>query len=171
MLAEEPKTGLTSTRMPPCIWRLGRQVDLRDALSRRNDVRDAAVAVGAIVALRAGGQQNFGEYPYFEGAFLGGRQSVRTLRRHDFAGDAMIHGSAELRVPIAKFSFILPLNTGVFGFADAGRVYVDGKSPGGWHTGNGVGLWLGVLKYSTNLSVAYTNQRDRRVIVGTGFIF
>ena len=60
---------------------------------------------------------------------------------------------------------------GVLGFFDAGKVYVDGESPGGWHSGNGVGLWLGVLKYSTNLSVAYTNQRDRRIIVGTGFIF
>jgi hypothetical protein len=35
----------------------------------------------------------------------------------------------------------------------------------------GGGLWLGVLKHSTNISVAWTNQHDRKVIVGTGFIF
>ena len=124
-----------------------------------------------VVATRIGGQQNFGDAPYFESAFLGGRQSVRTLRRQEFAGDAMLYGTAELRVPIAKFPFILPLNTGVFGFADAGRVYVDGESPGGWHTGVGGGLWLGVLRSSTSISVTFTNSRDRKVLVGTGFVF
>lgn len=124
-----------------------------------------------VFAMRVGGQQNFGEFPYFEAAFLGGRSSVRTLRRNEYAGDAMLYGSAELRVPIASFPFILPLNTGVFGFADAGRVYVDGESPGGWHRGMGGGIWLGVLKPSTSLSITFTDQRDRKVLIGTGFIF
>jgi hypothetical protein len=35
----------------------------------------------------------------------------------------------------------------------------------------GVGVWLGILKSSTNLSVVFTDQRDRKVLVGTGFIF
>jgi hypothetical protein len=83
----------------------------------------------------------------------------------------MVYGSAELRIPIARFPLIVPMNTGIFGFADAGRVYVDGQSPGGWHTALGGGLWLGVLKRSTNISVAFTNQRDRKVLLGTGFIF
>jgi hypothetical protein len=124
-----------------------------------------------VIATRLGGQQNFGDYPYFEGAFLGGRSSVRTLPRSAYTGDAMLYGSAELRVPIAEFPFILPLNTGIFGFADAGRVYVDSKSPGGWHTGMGGGFWLGVLKPATSISVTFTNQKERKVLLGTGFIF
>jgi hypothetical protein len=124
-----------------------------------------------VFATRLGGQQNFGEYPYFEGAFLGGRQSVRTLPRSALTGDAMIYGSAELRIPIAEFPFILPLNTGIFGFADAGRVYVDKESPGGWHSGMGGGLWLGVLKPSTSISITFTNHKERKVLIGTGFIF
>jgi hypothetical protein len=63
------------------------------------------------------------------------------------------------------------MNTGIFGFADAGRVYLDGKSPGGWHSGMGGGLWLGVLKPSTSVSITFTNQRDRKVMLGTGFVF
>jgi hemolysin activation/secretion protein len=122
-------------------------------------------------ATRIGGQQNFGDAPYFESAFLGGSKSVRTVHRQAYAGDAALYGTAELRLPIASFPFILPLNTGVYGFVDAGRVYVDGKSPGGWHRGMGVGVWLGILKSSTNLSVVFTDQRDRKVLVGTGFIF
>ena len=124
-----------------------------------------------VFATRLGGQQNFGDFPYFEAAFLGGRSSVRTLHRQALAGDAAVYGSAELRIPIASFPLFLPLNTGIFGFADAGRVYMDGKSPGGWHTGMGGGLWLGVIKPSTSLSITFTNQRDRRVMLGTGFVF
>ena len=124
-----------------------------------------------VLATRIGGQQNFGDAPYFDAAFLGGRESVRTLRREAFAGDAALYGTAELRLPIARFPFILPLNTGIFGFADVGRVYVDGESPGGWHTGYGAGIWLGVLRPSTSLSVTFTNSRDRRVMFGTVFAF
>jgi hypothetical protein len=83
----------------------------------------------------------------------------------------MLYGTAELRIPIASFPFILPLNTGIFGFADAGRVYMNGKSPGDWHSGLGGGLWLGVLKPSTSISLTFTNNRDRRMMIGTGFVF
>jgi len=124
-----------------------------------------------VFAARLGGQQNFGDFPYYEAAFLGGRKSVRTLRRNAYAGDAMLYGSAELRIPVASFPIIVPLNSGVFGFADAGRVYMDGKSPGGWHHGMGVGVWLGVLKASTSLTLTFSDQRDRKMLVGLGFVY
>lgn len=172
LLKEDPKRGLTvdaSAAVYPAVW------DAKSTFGTVSAVATTFVTLplplSPVFALRAGGQQNFGQAPYFESAFLGGRHSVRTLRRQDYAGDAMLYGSAEFRIPLARFAFILPLNTGIFGFADAGRVYVDGESPGGWHTGFGGGLWLGVLKRSTNVSIAWTDQRDRRVIVGTGFIF
>lgn len=37
---------------------------------------------------------------------------------------------------------MLPCEVGVFGLAAAGRVFVDGDSPGGWHTGVGGGIWF-----------------------------
>lgn len=124
-----------------------------------------------VLAVRAGGQQVFGEYPYFEAAYLGGTRSLRSVHRQRYAGDASLYGSAELRVPIARFGFILPWDTGVFGFVDAGRVYVDGASPGGWHTGTGGGLWIGVLRSSTSLTVTFTNSRERKILYGLGFAY
>jgi hypothetical protein len=158
-----------SAAIYPAMW------DARETFGILSAVATATVTLpvplGPMLALRAGGQQNFGDYPYFEAAFLGGRQSIRTLRREQLAGDAMMYGTAELRVPIASFPFIVPMNVGVFGFADAGRVYFDGESPGGWHTGTGGGFWLGVLKPSTSISVTFTDNRDRRVLYGIGFVF
>jgi hypothetical protein len=172
LLSEDPKTGLTldaSAAVYPAVWNTKSTFGTLSAVA--TTFVTLPLPLSPVFAMRAGGQQNFGEAPYFESAFLGGRHSVRTLRRNDFAGDAMVYGTAELRIPIASFPLILPMNTGIFGFADAGRVYLDGKSPGGWHSGMGGGLWLGVLKPSTSVSITFTNQRDRKVMLGTGFVF
>ena len=122
-----------------------------------------------LLALRAGAEKMWGDFPYFDAAYLGGSRSLRTFSRQRFAGDAALHGSAELRVPIVAFPFILPLNVGALGFVETGRVFVDGESPGGWHTGVAGGLWLGVLNPGTSLTVMFTNQRERRWLFGLGF--
>jgi hypothetical protein len=124
-----------------------------------------------ILALRAGGQKLFGNFPYFDAAFLGGSRSLRTENYQRYAGDAMVFGTTELRVPIAKFPFILPLDVGALGFVDIGRVYLDGESPGGWHKGAGAGLWVGVINPGTGINVTITNNPDRRVLTHLGFVF
>jgi len=129
------------------------------------------VPLKPVLATRLGGQKLFGDFPYFEAAFIGGSESVRTLHRQQYAGDGSVYGTAELRVPLANFPLVLPWNLGVLGFTDVGRVYMDGESPGGWHSGYGGGLWLGVLKPRANLTLTFTNNRDRRTILSTGFVF
>jgi hypothetical protein len=94
------------------------------------------------LALRGGVQQVFGRFPWHHAAFLGGRQSLRGWDEERFAGDAAVHGGAELRVRLLRPRLVVPAAVGVFGFVDAGRVFVDGASPGGWHTGVGGGLFI-----------------------------
>ncbi|HVF38911.1 MAG TPA: hypothetical protein VM939_03350 [Gemmatimonadaceae bacterium] len=124
-----------------------------------------------VIALRGGGKKLFGDFPYFDAAFIGGSGSLRTEHRQRYAGDASLFGSAELRVPIAKFAFILPLDVGALGFIDMARVYVDGESPGGWHRGTGVGGWIGLVNAATNVNVVTTNHPDRKIQVSMGFAF
>jgi hypothetical protein len=124
-----------------------------------------------VLALRAGAQKVFGDFPYFDAAFLGGGRTLRTEHRQRYAGDAMVNWGAELRVPIAEVPFLLPLDIGVLGFVDAGRVYIDGESPGGWHKGYGIGGWIGAVRRDLNLNLVVTNNPDRRVITQLGFTF
>jgi hemolysin activation/secretion protein len=105
--------------------------------------------------LRGAGTKVFGDAPFQESAFIGGYLGVRTLDPQRYAGDAALNGTAELQFSLAHFALVLPLNVGVFGFADAGRVYVNGLSPGGWHTATGMGLWLGILNADTSISVEF----------------
>jgi len=124
-----------------------------------------------VIALRAGGKKLFGDFPYFDAAFLGGSQSLRAEERQRFAGDASVYGNAELRVPVAQFPFILPLDVGLIGFSDVGRVYVNGDSPGGWHSTSGAGLWVGLLNPGTNFNILFTNNKERRVTTSIGFAY
>ena len=122
-----------------------------------------------VLAFRVGGKKLWGNFPYFDAAFLGGSETFRTEERQRYAGDASLYGTTELRVPIAKFPFILPLDVGALGFVDVGRVYLNGASPGGWHSAAGGGFWVGYLNPGTSVNVLFTNRRQRRVTTSVGF--
>lgn len=151
----------------PAVW------DAAGAYTRVGAVAVAHIVLpiltSPLLALRGGVEKLWGDFPYFDAAFLGGSHSLRTAQRQRFAGDAALHGSAELRVPLASFPFILPLNIGALGFVEAGRVYMDGQSPGGWHTGVAAGFWLGVMSPGTSITVMASNRPERRWILGFGF--
>ena len=125
-----------------------------------------------VLATRVGGMKSWGAFPWHEAAFIGGRGSAPDIDAQRYAGDAAAFGTTELRIPLARFSFILPLDVGIFGAADASRVYLDGASPGGWHTGLGAGFWIGILDPSAAISVTPLGGRSRTgVLIHTGFNF
>jgi hypothetical protein len=125
-----------------------------------------------ILVLRANAKKVLGAFPFHEAAFLGGRGSVRVLDRERYAGDALLGGTTELQIPLGIVPLVLPFDLGVYGFADAGRVYLDGASPGGWHSGAGVGFWVGILNPSTALTVELGKHRGRSLTrIKTGLNF
>jgi hypothetical protein len=123
------------------------------------------------LALRAGAKKVFGDAPYFESAFLGGRRSLRALHRQRYAGDAVLHGTTELRVPLLRFNYLLPWSIGAIGFFEAGRVWDEGESPGTWHSAKGFGGWIGLLSSKYSIQLLSTDRPERRFIIGTGLAF
>ncbi len=118
------------------------------------------LSVGSpILALRIGGSKVFGdEYPLQDAAFIGGSSTLRGHRWNRFAGDAAIFGGAELRIPITRAVLFTRGDLGILALADAGRVWFDGESEGGWHTGVGGGLWFHTL--GQTISVQYAKGQD-----------
>jgi hypothetical protein len=94
------------------------------------------------LAIRAGGEQVWGRFPWSEAAFLGGGSTIRGWDDQRFAGDAALFLSSELRLRVGYARIVVPVGVGVLGFYDVGRVFLDGSSPGGWHSGVGGGIWL-----------------------------
>ncbi len=124
------------------------------------------------LALRAGGEKAFGSVPFHEAAYLGGRSKLRGWDTERFAGDASLYGGAELRLFLARFSLMLPANFGVSGFADAGRVFADGESPGGWHTGVGGGIWIAFIDRANTVSLTIATSDERTTLyAGFGFAY
>ena len=121
------------------------------------------------LAVRVGGERVFGDFPAFESAFIGGRRSLRGYRFDRFAGDASAFGSAELRVPLDTVRIVLNGELGVFGLADAGRVWLDGASPGGWHSAAGGGVWFATMNTAVSLSYARGNQHRFYAAFGLPF--
>lgn len=113
------------------------------------------------LALRAGGKKLWGGFPYYEAAFLGGARTLRGLQEERFAGDAMIYGSVEVRAFLARLTFMLPIDIGVFALGDIGRVYLDGEASSEWHTGRGAGIWLAPLSRSSTVRLSIAKSEGR----------
>jgi hypothetical protein len=111
------------------------------------------------LALRVGGSKVFGdEFPLQDAAFIGGSSSLRGYRWNRFAGDAALFGGAELRFPVTRAVLFTRGDLGILALADAGRVWFDGESEGGWHTGVGGGLYFHTL--GQTISVQYAQGED-----------
>ena len=66
----------------------------------------------------------------------------------------------------------LPAVGGVYGNLGAGRVYLDGNSAGGWHSGGGGGIWLAMLDHRTALSFGVESSTEGTLLqAGTAFGF
>jgi len=111
-----------------------------------------------LLGLHVAGEKNWGQYPYFEAAYLGGIPGVAgfdpgaatgsLLRGHDlnrFAGDASVVGNLELRIALFSFNSIVPMRFGLLGLGDLGRVFYAPETSKKWHNGVGGGLWTTIL--------------------------
>lgn len=124
------------------------------------------------LGFRLGGKKVWGDPPWFDLAFIGGARSLRGWPVQRFAGDASLYGSGELRLDLFDYRLLFPSSFGVLGLFDLGRVWVDGESPGGFHTGYGGGIWMAIRGTRSILSVAFaTSDEESGVYITMGFAY
>ena len=122
--------------------------------------------------VRLGGKKLWGPYPYFDAAFIGGNGTVRLGRENRYAGDASTYATAELRLVLGRVFLGVPGDVGVFGLADAGRVYLEGEDSRMWHGAAGGGVWVSVLDRTNMMSLAIAKSEERTALyfqAGFGF--
>ena len=124
------------------------------------------------IAIRAAGEKIWGSHPFFESAFLGGNESLRGFERQRFAGDASLLGGVELRARVTQIPFLVPLWAGISGFAETGRVFIDGEQSNLWHNAIGGGLWFSIIKPEYLVSLSLASSKDEVAFYTTlGFMF
>jgi len=148
--------------------------DAREAFASAEASASAYLSARAplrpVLALRVGGKQTSGDIPFQEAAYLGGSETVRLARENRYAGDAALWGNAELRLRLGTFQFIMPGELGIFGLADAGRVFLDGEESSEWHEAFGGGLWFAFIGRANTISAAWAQSGERgRLYVQAGF--
>lgn len=134
----------------------------------------AGVPLTPTLALRAGGRKLFGTFPFQDAAFIGSAETVRLGRENRYAGEAAVWGNAELRLDLFPAFLVLPARVGIFGLADAGRVFFDGDpaTADDLHTALGGGLWIAWLDRRGTLSAALARSSERTAVyVSAGFAY
>ena len=92
------------------------------------------VARPVTVALLFGGKKAWGEFPYFDAAYLGGEDVFSGYNWNRFAGDGMLRAGARLRWAFAHVRFAVPGDLGLTLRADTGRTFLDGEDSSLWHS-------------------------------------
>lgn len=124
---------------------------------------------GTHLALRGGGEMASGMFPVQHAPAIGGRRTLRGFTYHRYRGETTASGSVEIRVPTGTVNVFMKWNVGVFGLADAARVWFDEQSPGGWHTSAGGGVW--VTSLGQTYSFAYAHGEEHSFYLRRGLSF
>ena len=167
-----PTKGLfvdAAAKVYPTLW------DNQETFSNvRVEARTYLTASILTLALRGVTEQVFGEkYPFYESAYLGGRNSLRSYEGNRFAGDASLFGNAELRMHLFNFQLISRNKLGLIGFSEAGRVYIDEEKSDTWHYGYGGGISVSFAKPQNLISatVGISDENEMRYVVNFGHLF
>ncbi|MEO1050260.1 MAG: BamA/TamA family outer membrane protein [Bacteroidota bacterium] len=132
------------------------------------------------LAVRVGGQANFGDFEFYQAPRLGGLNNLRGYRRSRFAGDEIFYQNTDLRIKLLQYRTILfPGTLGITLIHDIGRTWTDQEdvaliddSKEQWHRGYGGGLWIAPLGTAV-ISIDYTvsNDDETGIYVRFGFLF
>ncbi len=116
---------------------------------------------------------NFGnKFEFYQGVKLGGETGLRAYREERFTGKTSLVGNADLRYSFDTFKIgLIPLQVGIYGGADLGRVWIPSRLSEQWHNSYGGGLWINGPGGLNGKFSAFTATESTRVSFGLGFKF
>ncbi|MGB5943689.1 MAG: metallophosphoesterase [Leeuwenhoekiella sp.] len=118
-------------------------------------------------------QLRYGDnYEFYQAAKLGQNTGLRGYRFERFTGERSFAASGDLRYAFNTFSTgFLPLQIGVFGGYDIGRVWLRDDFSDVWHDSYGVGFWVNSADALSGTFNFFTADEGLRVSFGLGFNF
>jgi len=126
----------------------------------------------AHLAVRAGGRQLWGDYAWFDAAYVGGANN-RGFRSRRFAGDSSLFGTVSVRGWLGDVGFkVIALRFGVAAFGDIGRVWVEGEDSTTWHSSLGGALLVRPVGAPQTVHLTAANSTEgTRLYLGLGYPF
>ena len=118
-------------------------------------------------------QFRFGDgYTFYQAANLGGNNGLRGYRTQRFTGQNAFVGSADLRYSFNSFKTgLLPLQLGLFGGFDVGRVWVKDDNSQKWHNDYGLGIWVSSVESIAGTLNLFNGSDGLRFSIGFALDF
>lgn len=83
------------------------------------------------------------DFNFYQAAHLGAQSGLRGYRRERFTGKQSFVGNADIRYVFNEIrTSFLPIQLGIFGGGDLGRVWVPNDNSNQWHNSYGGGMWI-----------------------------
>ncbi len=112
------------------------------------------------------------EYLFYQAANLGGETGLRGYRAERFTGKNSLVGGADIHYYFPSFKTrILPLQLGIFGGGDLGRVWQKSDFSDKWHNDYGGGLRLTAAESLSGTFSLFTGDEGARFTFGLGVRF
>ncbi len=126
-----------------------------------------------VLATKLKAQFNLGDgFEFYQAANIGANNGLRGYRNERFTGKSAFVQSTDLRLNLRKIKTgLLPLNIGLYGGADYGRVWFDGEDSDRWNTSVGGGVFANAADMIT-LNLSAFNSDDGLLLafkLGFGF--
>ncbi|MBL4663894.1 MAG: phosphoesterase, partial [Flavobacteriaceae bacterium] len=123
-----------------------------------------------VLKTMAEGQFNIGdEFEFYQAAVVGAGNGLRGYRTQRFSGKSALALGADLRYSFSQFKTgILPLQLGIFGGYDAGRVWLDGEGSNIWHSDVGGGIWINAVDTLSGQLGVFSGDDGMRISFGFG---
>lgn len=117
------------------------------------------------------GQFNIGNnFEFYQAVKLGSETGLRSYRNERFSGRTAAAGSADVRYSFNKFQTALtPIQIGIFGGYDVGRVWVPSDTSDVWHSSYGGGFWLNTADLLSGTFNLFTGEEGLRFTFGLKF--
>jgi hypothetical protein len=111
-------------------------------------------------------------FEFYHAASIGGKDGLRGYRNQRFIGNRSYHQNIDLRFNLSEVkTSLLPVQIGVFGGFDYGRVWRKNESSNDWKTSYGAGFWLvGAEMINLNFSL-FDSDEGAQFNFGLGFQF
>lgn len=133
----------------------------------------AKILIPVTLVVKLGGSKNYGQQiPFYKYTHLGQFSNLRGYKRNRFTGDASAYLNSELRFHLGKVqNLLLPFETGLIGFYDLGRVWLEGSPDGNWHAGYGAGFYISPLTRDYLFTLLFETSAEEKLLFRFGFGF
>ncbi len=125
-----------------------------------------------VIANSIGYMSSFGDRQFYHYPSLGNEKGLRGFRNERFRGSSTFYNNTDLRLKLFKWkNNVIPMDVGILGGYDIGKVYLDTESANTWKSSQTIGLWFDLLGVMVVQPYYSFNEEESAFSLQTGFSF